>query len=75
VDWEADRGITLHRVVVRDYAATAGEKLDRLRQYVEDGSLTLRVAQSFAPSAAAEAHRRLEAGGSRGRLVIDWDQG
>lgn len=48
------------------------EKLDRLRQQVEDGTLTLRVAGTYAPEEAAEAHRRFETGGTRGRLVIEF---
>ena len=47
-----------------------GAALDRLRQQAEDGVLTLRVAQTFPAEQAAEAHRRLEAGGVRGRLVL-----
>jgi len=42
----------------------------RLRQQTEDGSVSLRVAAAYAPEDAAEAHRRLEAGGTRGRCVI-----
>ena len=56
---------TLVRRVAQDRAA-----LDRLRQQAEDGVLTLRVAQTFPAEQAAEAHRRLEAGGVRGRLVL-----
>jgi NADPH:quinone reductase len=44
--------------------------LDRLRQQVEDGLLTLRVARTFPAEEAAEAHRALARGGIRGRLVI-----
>lgn len=66
---EEVRGITYHPVFVRDYAREQA-KLDRLRQLVEDGKVTLRVARTFAPEEAAEAHRLLEAGGVRGRLVI-----
>jgi NADPH:quinone reductase-like Zn-dependent oxidoreductase len=44
--------------------------LDRLRQLVEDGAVTLRVARAFPAEQAAEAHRLLEAGGVRGRLVL-----
>ena len=48
------------------------EKLDRLRQQVEAGKITLRVAEVYPPERAADAHRRLEAGGTRGRLVIQF---
>jgi len=34
--------------------------------------LTLRVADTVLPENAAEAHSKLEAGGTRGRMVIDW---
>jgi NADPH:quinone reductase len=66
---ESERGVTYHPVRVRDYA-TENAKLDQLRQQVEDGQLTLRVADTLAADQAAEAHRRLEAGGVRGRLVL-----
>ena len=52
--------------------AQAFEKLDRLRQQVEAGEITLRVAEVYPPERAADAHRRLEAGGTRGRLVIQF---
>jgi NADPH2:quinone reductase len=67
---EAPRGITLHQVWVREYARAQAE-LDRLRKQVEDGEITLRVARTFSPEDASEAHRLLEAGGVRGRLVIE----
>ncbi len=47
------------------------DRLDRLREQAEDGTLTLRVADVIPADNAAETHRRLEAGGVRGRLVID----
>ena len=46
------------------------EKLDRLRQQVEAGQVTLRVAEIYPPERAPDAHQRLEAGGTRGRLII-----
>ena len=46
--------------------------LDELRQLAEDGVVTLRVAESYSPGDAGRAHERLEAGGTRGRLVIDF---
>jgi NADPH:quinone reductase len=49
---------------------TSQAKLDSLRQNVEDGVVTLRVAGILPAEEAAEAHRRLEAGGSRGRFVL-----
>jgi NADPH:quinone reductase len=66
-----ERGVTFHPVFVREYAREQG-KLDELRQLAEDGLLTLRVAGTFQPEQAAEAHRLLEAGGVRGRLVIEF---
>ncbi|MCW2741874.1 MAG: Zn-dependent oxidoreductase, NADPH:quinone reductase [Blastococcus sp.] len=56
---------TLVRRVAEDRAA-----LDRLREQVEDGTITLRVARTFPAEQAAEAHRVLEKGGVRGRLVL-----
>ena len=50
----------------------SGAKLDRLRRYVEEGVLSLRVAAVLPAADAAEAHRRLEAGGVRGRLVLEF---
>ena len=67
----AGRGVTFHPVLVRSYARER-EKLDRLRQQAEDGQLTLRVAGTFPAERAAEAHRILEAGGTRGRLVLEF---
>jgi NADPH:quinone reductase-like Zn-dependent oxidoreductase len=51
-------------------AAEDRAALDRLRQQVEDGVLTLRVAQTFPAEEAASAHRALARGGVRGRLVL-----
>ncbi len=66
-----ERGIVFHRTSVRDYDHRA-DLLERLRRQVEDGTLTLRVAATFPPAAAAAAHRQLEAKGTRGRLVLNW---
>ena len=49
------------------------EKLDTIRQQVEDGLVSLRVADTVTPEDAAEAHKRLDAGGTRGRMVINWE--
>jgi NADPH:quinone reductase-like Zn-dependent oxidoreductase len=63
------RDIRFSTTFVRNYAQEF-EKLDQLRQLVEDGRMTLRVAEVYPPERAPDAHRRLEAGGTRGRLVI-----
>lgn len=65
----SERGITLHQVWVREYAREF-EKLDELRTLTESGNVTLRVAATFPADQASEAHRVLEAGGTRGRCVI-----
>lgn len=71
--WAGDpgRGVTVHRINVYD-EYHSGEELDRLRQHVEDGVLAPRVADRYRVEDAAEAHRRLEAGGVRGRLVLEF---
>ena len=66
---DSERGITIHPVWVRDYVREQA-KLDRLREQVENGEISLRVARTFPAEEAGEAHRILEAGGTRGRLVI-----
>jgi NADPH2:quinone reductase len=71
--WDGDpgRGITVHRIMVFGHAKDT-ESLEQLRKHAEAGELTLRVARTFPPEQAAEAHRVLEAGGVRGRLVLDF---
>jgi NADPH:quinone reductase-like Zn-dependent oxidoreductase len=65
----SERDITVHQTSVSSYARNR-DALDQLRQQVEDGHVTLRVAGTYDATDAAAAHRRLEAGGTRGRLVI-----
>lgn len=71
--WDGDpgRGISVHKGMVFGHAKDTAS-LNRLREQAEDGSLTLRVARTFSPEQAAGAHRALEAGGVRGRLVLDF---
>ena len=64
-----ERGIVFHKTMVRTYDHRA-DLLDKLRQQAESGVVTLRVAGTYPPEQAADAHRRLEAGGTRGRCVI-----
>jgi NADPH:quinone reductase-like Zn-dependent oxidoreductase len=74
-EWNIDpgRGVRIHRVQVPK-AARETAALDRLARQAETGVLRPRVADVFAPSDAAEAHRRFELGGVRGRFVIDFTQ-
>lgn len=67
----AERDIRVHPVMVPD-AITDTAGLDRLSRQAEDGTLTLRVAEVLPAEEAVKAHRMLEAGGLRGRLVLDF---
>ncbi|MER7795614.1 NADP-dependent oxidoreductase [Streptomyces sp. NPDC097640] len=67
----AERGISVRPVMVSD-GITDTERLDTLRRQAEDGTLTLHVADVLPADEAAKAHRLLEAGGLRGRLVLDF---
>ncbi|HZD67334.1 MAG TPA: NADP-dependent oxidoreductase, partial [Acidimicrobiales bacterium] len=66
---ETERAIDIQVVGVHDYAGNQAA-LQALSDRASRGGLTLRVADTLPPERAAEAHRRLEAGGVRGRLVI-----
>ena len=68
---EPQRNINFTATWVSEYNCDF-EKLNKLRQQVEDGLISLRVADIVTPENAAEAHRRLDAGGTRGRMVISW---
>lgn len=63
------RGITVHPILVGE-EYSSGAKLDRLRALAEAGLLSPRIADVMPAERAAEAHRRLEAGGVRGRIVL-----
>jgi len=74
--WDGDDvegGITIHKVWV-------GNVLDRtdwlleLRELAARGVLPLRVADTYPPERVADAQRRMEAGGLRGRAVIVFAQ-
>ncbi|UAK34128.1 NADP-dependent oxidoreductase [Nocardia asteroides] len=60
------RGIDVRTVLVRADRA----QLDDLVARVDAGELTLRVAETLPLTSVADAHRRLAAGGLRGRLVL-----
>ena len=64
--------VTCHPVLVRSYAREQA-KLDQLRQQVEDGQVTLRVAAIMpGPAGRGGAPPAGEAGGVRGRLVLEF---
>ncbi len=69
----SERGIVIHPVASVG-SATSTALFDRLRSQAQNGVLTLRVADVLPASMAAEAQRRLAAGGVRGRLVLDFSQ-
>ena len=64
-----ERDITFHRTSVRTYDHRS-DLLDQLREFAETSVVTLRVAGTYEAEQASEAHRRLEARGTRGRCVI-----
>jgi NADPH:quinone reductase len=66
---DGQRGLRVFPTLVRR-VATERAMLDGLRQAAEQGVVTLRVARTVPAEQAAEAHRLLEAGGVRGRLVL-----
>jgi len=67
-----ERGIASRQIWISDYA-TNHSALQTLADLAGEGLLTMRVADTLAPERAADAHRRLEAGGVRGRLVITFE--
>ena len=68
---DAERGVKLVPIRSKNHAEER-EKLDELRRLAEEGKLTIRVAGVYPKEQASEAHRRLEQGGLRGRLVIEF---
>lgn len=64
-------GLRVELISVRAYQGDR-RRLESLVDRAADGRLALRVADTVAPALAATAHRRLEAGGVRGRIVLDW---
>lgn len=63
------RHVRLAPVLV-DAIADPAPMLRRLGELAETGELTLRVADELPAEDAPEAHRRLESGGVRGRIVL-----
>lgn len=73
--WEGEdveQGVRVHRVWVGDVLDRT-DWLRELRELAGRGSIRLRVAETYPPERAADAHRLMEAGGLRGRAVIVFD--
>ncbi|GAA1909015.1 NADP-dependent oxidoreductase [Streptomyces sodiiphilus] len=68
-DLTMERGITRHAVNVLDYPGK-GKVLSRLAALAGEGAVVPRTASVLRPEEASEAHRRLEAGGVRGRQLL-----
>jgi hypothetical protein len=64
-----ERGIRVHPVLVRTVLERT-DWLEELRRLASAGTIALRVAAELPPESAAEAHRRMDAGGLRGRALI-----
>jgi NADPH2:quinone reductase len=69
----SERGIVIHPIA-SSMSATDTALFESLCRQAENGVLTLRVADVLPAAEAPEAHRRLAAGGIRGRLVLDFTQ-
>ncbi|WP_406724505.1 NADP-dependent oxidoreductase [Streptomyces sp. GD-15H] len=67
----AERGIKVERVFVINDLDNA-DALSEIRELATSKVLTARVAKTFAPDQASDAHRMLERGGVRGRPVISF---
>ncbi|MBB5918048.1 NADPH:quinone reductase-like Zn-dependent oxidoreductase [Nocardia transvalensis] len=66
---QSERGIAIDYVMVTDHVRDSAA-LKELSHLAGQGILSLRVARTFPAAEAADAHRLLEAGGVRGRLVL-----
>jgi NADPH:quinone reductase-like Zn-dependent oxidoreductase len=70
--WDGDDvedGVHVHRVWVGDVLERT-DWLHELRELAGSGAIRLRVASTYPPERAGDAHRQMEAGGLRGRAVI-----
>jgi NADPH:quinone reductase-like Zn-dependent oxidoreductase len=65
-----ERGIIIRQVNVLAPDPARKLVLERLASLADEEKISLRTAAIFAPEEAAETHRRIEAGGVRGRLLI-----
>lgn len=66
---DSTRGIRVLSPFVPEYDGRT-DKLDEIRRLAGSGVLTPRIAEVLPVEQASDAHRRLEAGGVRGRFVL-----
>ncbi|WP_227980935.1 NADP-dependent oxidoreductase [Nocardia spumae] len=66
-----ERDISVHLVMVADHLDDP-HALGELSRLASEGALTLRVARTVPAEQAARAHEVLEAGGVRGRIVLEF---
>ncbi|MEV0456693.1 NADP-dependent oxidoreductase [Catellatospora methionotrophica] len=66
---DSTRGIRVLSPFVPEYDGRT-DKLDEIRRLAGSGVLTPRIAEVLPADRASDAHRRLEAGGVRGRFVL-----
>lgn len=66
---DVEGGITIQRILVAEVLGRT-DWLRELSRLAGQGVLALRVAATFPPERAADAHRQMEAGGLRGRAVV-----
>ncbi|MFJ9714074.1 NADP-dependent oxidoreductase [Streptomyces sp. NPDC101234] len=71
-DGAPGRDIKVKHLNVRE-RRTDRDAIIRLRDQVEDGTITLRAAMPFAADDAVAAHARLDQGGLRERIVLEFD--
>ena len=69
---DVEDGIHVRRVQIADVIERTGW-LGELAALAAEGLLALRVAQTFPPERAGDAHRLMEGGGLRGRALIVFD--
>jgi NADPH:quinone reductase len=66
---DSERSIDIRPVLVWEVIGRT-DWLNELRELASSGRLQLRVADTYPPERAADAHRAMDAGGLRGRAVI-----
>jgi NADPH:quinone reductase len=66
---DVEEGVRIEKVQVWTVLERT-DWLSEVRELAREGVLVPRVAGTYPPEAAAEAHRRMEAGGLRGRAVV-----